>query len=115
MVATTSLVTVVDGQLTVRLQDLGGKDKKVAITGLTVTYVGPVEAAAPLAAAPSCPTVSPLQNAAATANAEDDRAGERRGLRSPAAAVLGSPSRAAEWAEWEAAVDELAATSLWPG
>ena len=40
-------VAVAGGQLTVRLKDLGGKDKNVAITGLTVSYVG--AAAAPLA------------------------------------------------------------------
>ena len=56
-------VTVADGQLTVRLKDLGGRDKNVAITGLTVSYVGAAAAClAPPVAEARLSGVAPSQN-----------------------------------------------------
>jgi len=58
-------VPVTDGQLTVRLKDLGGRDKNVALAGLTVTYVDAAGAAEGEPAAASAATLSSLLTIAA--------------------------------------------------
>jgi hypothetical protein len=69
MVSRTYRTVVTDGQLTVGLVDLGGKDKSVAIAGLTVTYVsGEVERFTIPEAEANVFVLDPAQNAVFSAS-----------------------------------------------
>ena len=63
-------VAVNDGQLTLQLKDLGGRNKYVAIAGLTVTYVGVAPAPLGLRAS-SLPSDLPVSAAPSARLAED--------------------------------------------